>query len=30
MLIVINVVYRGKVAAQVARDPHRNKTWACE
>ncbi|MER5175834.1 MAG: helix-turn-helix domain-containing protein [Candidatus Nitrosocosmicus sp.] len=30
MLLVLNVVYRGTVAAQVARDLHRSKAWACE
>jgi putative transposase len=30
MLLVLNVVYRGKVSAQVARDLHRSKSWACE
>ena len=31
MLLVLNVVYQGKIsAAQVARDLHRSKAWACE
>jgi transposase len=30
MLLVLNVVYQGKVSAQVARNLHRSKTWACE
>jgi putative transposase len=30
MLLVLNVVYHGKVSAQVARDLHRCKAWACE
>ena len=31
MLLVLNVVYQGKVsAAQVARDLYRSKSWACE
>jgi len=31
MLLVLNVVYQGKVsAAKVARDIHRSKSWACE
>jgi putative transposase len=29
MLLVLNVVYQGKVPAHVARDLHRNRTWAC-
>jgi putative transposase len=29
MLLVLNVVYQGKISAQVARDLHRNRTWAC-
>ena len=28
MLLVLNVVYQGKISAQVARDLHRNTTWA--
>ena len=28
MLLVLNVVYQGKVAAQVSRDLHRSKAWA--
>ena len=30
MLLVLNVVYQGKVSAQVARDLHRSKDWASE
>ena len=30
MLLVLNVVYRGKVSAQVARDLHRSKSWASD
>ena len=30
MLLVFNVAYQGKVSAQVARDLHRCKAWACE
>jgi transposase len=30
MLLVLNVVYHGMVAAHVARDLHRCKAWACE
>ena len=31
MLLVLNVIYQGKVsAAQVARDLHRSKSWACD
>ena len=30
MLLVLNVVYHEKVSAQVARDLHRSKSWACE
>ncbi len=30
MLLVLNVVYQGKVAAPMARDLHRSKAWACE
>ena len=30
MLLVFNVVYLGKISAQVARDLHRSKSWACE
>src|SRR4051794_17420245 len=29
MLLVLNVVYQGKISAHVARDLHRNRTWAC-
>ena len=30
MLLVLNVMYQGKVSAQVAKDLHRSKAWACE
>ncbi len=30
MLLVLNVVYRGKISAQVARDLHRSKSWASD
>ncbi len=30
MLLVLNVVYQRKISAQVARDLHRSKSWACE
>jgi transposase len=30
MLLVFNVMYQGKVSAQVARDLHRCKDWVCE
>jgi transposase len=30
MLLILNVVYLGKISAQVARDLHRSKAWACE
>ncbi len=30
MLLILNVVYHGMVAAHVARDIHRSKAWACE
>ncbi|MER5174304.1 MAG: helix-turn-helix domain-containing protein, partial [Candidatus Nitrosocosmicus sp.] len=29
MLLVLNFVYHSMIAAQVARDLHRNRTWAC-
>jgi putative transposase len=29
MLLVLNVVYQGKMSAHVATDLHRNRTWAC-
>ncbi|MDQ6723303.1 MAG: helix-turn-helix domain-containing protein [Thermoproteota archaeon] len=29
MLLVLNVVYHGILSAHVARDLHRNRTWAC-
>ncbi|MER5175759.1 MAG: hypothetical protein ABJB76_11765, partial [Candidatus Nitrosocosmicus sp.] len=29
MLLVLNVVYHSMVSAQVVRDLHRNRTWAC-
>jgi transposase len=30
LLLVLNVVYQGKVSAQVARDLHRSKAWASD
>jgi transposase len=30
MLLVLNVVYHGKVAAHIARDIHRSRSWACQ
>ncbi len=30
MLLVLNVVYYGKIAAHVARDIHRSKGWASQ
>jgi putative transposase len=30
MLLILNVVYQGKVAAHVARDLHRSKAWALD
>ena len=30
MLLILNVVYQGKVSAQVARDLHRSKAWASD
>ena len=30
MLLILNVVYQSKISAQVARDLHRSKSWACE
>jgi transposase len=30
MLLVLDVVYHGKIAAPVARDLHRNRSWACK
>ena len=30
MLLVLNVVYYGKVAAHVARETHKSKGWACQ
>ncbi len=29
MLLVLNVVYRCKIAAHAAIDLHRNRAWAC-
>ena len=29
MLLVLNVVYHGMIAAHVATDLHRNRAWAC-
>jgi hypothetical protein len=30
MLLILNVVYQGKVSAQVAKDLHRSKSWASD
>jgi len=30
MLLILNVVYQGKVSAEVARDLHRSKSWASD
>ena len=30
MLLVLNTVYHGKVAAQVSKDIHRSRSWACQ
>ena len=30
LLLVLNVVYHGMIAAQIARDIHRSRAWACE
>ena len=30
MLLVLNVVYHGRIAAQVAKDLHRSRSWACQ
>ena len=30
MPLILNVVYQGKVSAQVARDLHRSKAWASD
>ena len=30
MLLVPNVVYHGRIAAQVAKDLHRSRSWACQ
>ena len=30
MLLVLDVVYHGKIAAHVTRDLHRNRSWACK
>lgn len=30
MLLVLNVVYCGKVAAQVSREIYRSRSWACQ
>jgi putative transposase len=30
MLLVLDVAYHGKIAAHVARDLHRNRSWACK
>ena len=29
MLLVLNIVYQGKISAYVVIDLHRNRTWAC-
>ncbi len=29
-LLLVNVVYTGSIAAQVARDLQRSRAWACE
>ena len=29
MLLVLNVVYNNRVAAQVSKDLNRNRAWAC-
>jgi len=29
MLLVLNLVYQGKISAHVATDLHRNRAWAC-
>jgi len=30
MLLVLNAVYHGRIAAQVAKDLHRSRSWACQ
>jgi transposase len=30
MLLVLNVVYHGRIAAHVAKDLHRSRSWACQ
>lgn len=30
MLLVLNVVYQDMIAAHIARDLHRNRSWACK
>jgi transposase len=30
MLLIINVIYRGKISAQIAKDLHRSKSWASD
>ena len=30
MLLILNVVYQGKVSAQVAKNLHRSKSWASD
>jgi putative transposase len=30
MLLVLDVIYHGKVAAHTSRDLHRNRSWACK
>ena len=29
MLLVLNVVYNNRIAAQVSKDLNRNRAWAC-
>lgn len=30
MLLVLNVVYHGRIAAHVTKDLHRSRSWACQ
>ncbi|CAN5807483.1 hypothetical protein BH23THE1_BH23THE1_26200 [soil metagenome] len=30
MLLVLNVVYQGRIAAHVAKDLHRSRSWVCQ
>jgi putative transposase len=30
MLLVLDVVYHGRIAAHVAKDLHRSRSWACQ